>query len=80
MAAYFAPIFCPSPRLLSTVRWSCPFQAKDAINIPLDQISNGEPVDLPDDREAPIVCVCNRGVDSLFALMLLKVPAKCMKH
>jgi len=47
-------------------------QAKDAINIPLDQISNGEPVDLPDDREAPIVCVCNRGVDSLFALMLLK--------
>ncbi len=45
--------------------------AKDAINIPVDQISNRLDV-LPGDPNAPVVAICNVGEQSLTAMLVLK--------
>ena len=42
-----------------------------AINMPLDELSK-RAAELPDDREAPIFTVCNRGNMSLSGLLILK--------
>lgn len=61
--------------------FSSKLQAKDAVNIPLSDLSNGDAPNLPQDMSTPIVCVCNRGVDSLFAVMLLQAKGyKNTKH
>ncbi len=45
---------------------------KDAINIPLEKMTEGPPEGLPKDHAAPIITVCNVGQKSLYAMLLLK--------
>lgn len=45
--------------------------AKDAINIPVDQISDRNDA-LPSDRNAPLIALCNVGKQSLTAMLVLK--------
>jgi len=47
-------------------------RAADAKSAPLGELLKGQVSWLPEDRDTPLLVYCNRGVDSLFAMTLLK--------